>query len=155
LAIFLAVALLLLAWGCASVSGMYRCAGDLGKSNMVMGLFGVIIILVLIAFIVFYNRSFAAAYWLMLFAFLLGLLATVLFAFYRCGGASVCAGLFSLFSLYLLWIFYKVNCQNPSCHNSPHGQGGSGSSGSSGSSGGSGSSGSGSSPHRVSNRSPH
>jgi uncharacterized membrane protein YgcG len=158
LGLFLAIALLFLAWGCASTSGMYRCGGDMNKSNMMMGLFGVLVLLVLIAFILFFRGSFSTAYWLMIFTFIIGLLATIFFAFYRMTTAACCLGLFSAFSLFCLWIFHKVNRQNPCNHGNGHGHSGSsghGSSGSSGSSGGSGSSGSGGSPSRVSNRSPH
>ena len=130
----------------------------MNKSNTVAALFGIIALLVLIAFIMFFREKFSTAYWLMIFVFLLGLLATIWFAFMRCSGAALGAGIFTLISLYLVWVFHRVNCQNSSCNGNKGGSGtssGGGHGGGESSSSGSGSSGGGHSPHRVSHRSPH
>lgn len=157
MALFLIIALLLLAWSASTVSGCYRMMGDMGRANMVMGLFIVIIILVLIAFIFFYQRDFNTAYWFMLFVLLLGILATIMFAYFKFTGPALAMALFSLWALFIVWCFYKVGCCNP-CHKGGNSSGSSGSNGgSSGSSGSGASSGSGESPKRTPHHhhSPH
>lgn len=149
MALFLAVALLLLAWSFSSVSGMYRCAGDMNKSNILMGAFGLMLLLVLITFILFYNGSFTTAYYFALFTLLLAVLVTVMFAYYRFSGAALALGLFALFALMATWVIHRISCQNPSRCRKGSGSGGSGSgSASSGS-------GSGGSPHSSPRGSPY
>jgi magnesium-transporting ATPase (P-type) len=121
--LFLIIALLLVAWACSSVSGIYRCMGDMNKCNGVMGIFGLMMVLVLITFILFYRGSFTKAYYFALFTLLMALLVTIMFAYYKFSAAACAMGLFTLWAVLAAWVIHKVSCQNP-CR---RGRGGSGS----------------------------
>lgn len=129
--LFLVLALLLAAWSASCVAGAYRCMGDLNRSNLVMAAFGLMMILVLVTFVLFYRGSFTNAYYFALVTFLLALLVVIMFAYYGFTGPAMAMGLFALWALMITWVTHKVSCQNP-CSSGSSGSG-SGSSGSSGS----------------------
>lgn len=112
--LFLVIALLLAAWASSYVSGAYRCMGDLNRSNLVMGAFGLLMVLVLATFVLFYRGSFTTAYYFALVTFLFSLLMVVMFAYYRFAGPAMAMGLFALWALLTSWVTHKVSCQNPS-----------------------------------------
>lgn len=149
--LFLVIAVFLAAWAMSTVAGYYRCGCDMNRSNMVMAAFGLLMLLVLVTFIMFYRGSFTTAYYLALFTLLLALLITISFFYFKFNGPALAMLVFFLWTLLIAWCFHKVSCQNPN-HHGGHGGGHAGSSaGSSGS--GSGSSGSHGSPRP--NHHPH
>ncbi len=110
--IFLVIALLLLAWACAAVTGQQLACCMKGRAWLALALFVVIIVLVLIAFIQFFRGSFKSAYWLMVAVLVLALIATILFAYWRATGPAVAMGLFTIWSIVIVWLFQRVKCQN-------------------------------------------
>jgi hypothetical protein len=126
--LFLVIALMLAAWASSCVAGAYRCMGDLNRSNLVMGAFGLLMLLVLVTFVLFYRGSFTTAYYFAIVTFLMALLMVIMFAYYGFTGSAIAMGLFALWALMVTWVAHKVSCQNPCSKGSGSGSGSSGSS---------------------------
>ena len=117
LGLFLIIALLMFAWSCASVAGWCRMMGVNNKANMVIGIFIIVIILVLIAFIQFFRKDFSTAYWLMLVVLIIAIIGTILFAYWKATGPAIAMGIFAIWALVMTYIFQRINSCNSKCKN--------------------------------------